>query len=59
MEDQDIVEVDDDMSFIYEVVEDVLHDGLECGWCYDSLLIGGSGRTCSKDTEAEGDTLGG
>ena len=27
--------------------------------CYDSLLFGGSGRTCSKDTGSEGDTLGG
>ena len=26
--------------------------------CCDSLLIGGSGRTCNKDTEAEGDILG-
>ena len=26
--------------------------------CCDSLLIGGSGRTCNKDKEAEGDTLG-
>ena len=26
--------------------------------CYDSLLIVGSGRTCSKDTGSEGDTLG-
>ena len=28
-------------------------------YCCDSLLIGGSGRTCSKDMGSEGDTLGG
>ena len=28
------------------------------GLCCDSLLIGGSGHTCNKDKEAEGDTLG-
>ena len=31
MEDQDIVEIDNNMSFINEVVENILHDGLECG----------------------------
>ena len=33
MEDQDIVKIDNDMSIIYEVVKDALHDGLECGRC--------------------------
>ena len=27
--------------------------------CCDSLLIGGSGRTCNKDMGSEGDTLEG
>ena len=29
------------------------------GYCCDSLLIVGSGRTCNKDTGSEGNTLRG
>ena len=48
------------------VVEDIEHlivsrsvKGFRLSKCCDSLLIGGSGRTCNKDTGVEGDTLGG
>ena len=47
------------------IVEDIGHliyrGQLRCrlSKCCDSLLIRGSGRTCNKDMEAEGDTLGG
>ena len=33
MEDENIIEINNDVSFINEVVKNVWHDGLECGRC--------------------------